>query len=88
MATSHSIGEKVLIKLIRVYQIVLSPLIGPRCRFVPTCSCYGIEAIKTHGAIKGGWLTLKRILKCHPLNAGGFDPVPPKNYNNNHKENN
>ncbi|TFJ91102.1 membrane protein insertion efficiency factor YidD [Lonepinella koalarum] len=88
MATSHSFGEKVLIKLIRVYQIAISPLIGPRCRFVPTCSCYGIEAIKTHGVAKGGWLTLKRILKCHPLNAGGFDPVPPKNDNNNHKENN
>ncbi|WP_439242833.1 membrane protein insertion efficiency factor YidD [Lonepinella sp. BR2474] len=90
MAASHSFGEKILIKLIRVYQIVISPLFGPRCRFVPTCSCYGIEAIKTHGAAKGGWLTLKRILKCHPLHAGGFDPVPPKNDNNNHnhKENN
>lgn len=86
MATSHSLGEKVLIKLIRFYQIVISPLIGPRCRFVPTCSCYGLEAIKTHGAVRGAWLTLKRILKCHPLNAGGYDPVPPKS-DNHSKEN-
>jgi hypothetical protein len=50
---------------------------------VPTCSCYGIEALKTHGLLKGGWLTLKRVLKCHPLSAGGFDPVPPKKINNN-----
>ncbi|MDU8925282.1 membrane protein insertion efficiency factor YidD [Pasteurellaceae bacterium LIM206] len=78
MAQTHSLGEKILIKLIRGYQLVISPLIGPRCRFVPTCSCYGIEALKTHGALKGSWLTVKRILKCHPLNKGGFDPVPPK----------
>ena len=85
MAKTHSIGEKVLIKLIRCYQLTLSPMIGPHCRFVPTCSCYGIEAIKTHGALKGSWLTLKRILKCHPLSVGGYDPVPPKIDNN--KEN-
>ena len=83
MATSHSFGEKVLIKLIRFYQLVISPTVGSRCRFVSTCSCYGIEAIKTHGALKGNWLTLKRILKCHPLHAGGYDPVPPKTDNNN-----
>lgn len=82
MATSHSLGEKILIKLLRLYQVAISPMIGPRCRFTPTCSCYGIEAIKTHGALKGSWLTLKRILKCHPLNAGGYDPVPPKTDNN------
>lgn len=87
MATPHSISKTILIKLIRLYQIVISPLIGPRCRFVPTCSCYGIEAIKVHGALKGSWLTVKRILKCHPLSAGGFDPVPAKN-NNHNKENN
>ena len=67
MATSHSPGAKILIGLIRVYQVVISPLIGPRCRFTPTCSCYGVEALKTHGLLKGGWLTIKRILKCHPL---------------------
>lgn len=78
MATSHSFSTKTLIGLIRLYQLAISPLIGPRCRFTPTCSCYGIEALKTHGAVKGSWLTLKRILKCHPLHPGGNDPVPPK----------
>ena len=86
METSHSISTKIFIILIRGYQIIISPLIGPRCRFTPTCSNYAIEALKTHGVLKGGWLTLKRILKCHPLHEGGYDPVPPKN-NINNKEN-
>lgn len=86
MAATHSIGSKILIGLIRIYQMTISPLIGPRCRFVPTCSCYGIEALKTHRLLKGGWLTLKRVLKCHPLNEGGFDPVPPKTNNNDEKK--
>ncbi|MBC5898276.1 membrane protein insertion efficiency factor YidD, partial [Bacillus pumilus] len=60
------------------YQKCISPLTPPSCRFYPTCSNYGLEAIKTHGALKGGWLTIKRILKCHPLHPGGIDPVPPK----------
>ncbi|ACA31821.1 membrane protein insertion efficiency factor YidD [Histophilus somni] len=85
METSHSFGAKVLIGAIRIYQLMISPLIGPRCRFVPTCSCYGIQAVKTHGVVKGSWLTVKRILKCHPFNVGGYDPVPPKI--NNNKEN-
>lgn len=78
MAKTYSIGAKVLIGLIKFYRLAISPLIGPRCRFDPTCSQYGLEAIKSHGALKGGWLTLKRVLKCHPLNPGGYDPVPPK----------
>jgi putative membrane protein insertion efficiency factor len=65
-----------LIGPIRAYQLVISPLIGPRCRFYPTCSSYGIEAIQHHGPAKGGWLTLKRIAKCHPLHPGGIDLVP------------
>ena len=65
-----------LIGPIRAYQLVISPLIGPRCRFYPTCSSYGIEAIQRHGPVKGGWLTLKRIAKCHPLHPGGIDLVP------------
>lgn len=85
METPHSFSAKVLIGAIRFYQLFISPLIGPRCRFTPTCSCYGIQALKTHGAVKGSWLTVKRILKCHPLNVGGYDPVPPKI--NNNKEN-
>lgn len=66
----------VLKKLVRGYQVALSPLMAPRCRFYPTCSSYAIEALEKHGAIKGSWLTIKRLGKCHPLHPGGFDPVP------------
>ncbi|POW55012.1 membrane protein insertion efficiency factor YidD [Candidatus Pantoea alvi] len=79
MASSLSPGARLLIVLIRVYQRGISPLLGPHCRFQPTCSHYGIEALRRFGLIKGSWLTLKRVLKCHPLNPGGDDPVPPKN---------
>lgn len=82
MASSPSPGARVLIWLIRGYQLVISPLIGPHCRFRPTCSQYGIEALRRYGMLKGGWLTLKRVLRCHPLNAGGDDPVPPNNDDN------
>lgn len=68
----------VMLALVHFYRYVISPLIGPRCRFYPTCSTYALEAIKIHGAIKGGWLALKRILRCNPLSEGGEDPVPPK----------
>ncbi len=61
---------------IRGYQLTLSPLLGPRCRFYPSCSHYALEAIERHGAARGGWLAAKRIARCHPLNAGGHDPVP------------
>ena len=60
------------------YRYFISPLIGPRCRFYPSCSTYAVEAIKIHGAIKGGYLAFKRILRCNPLNEGGEDPVPAK----------
>jgi len=65
-----------LILLIRLYQRLVSPLIPPRCRFYPTCSAYAVEAVQRHGALYGTWLTLKRLVRCHPLNPGGFDPVP------------
>ncbi|MCE2573020.1 membrane protein insertion efficiency factor YidD [Motilimonas eburnea] len=68
-----------VIVLIKTYQILISPLLGPRCRFHPTCSHYAIEAIKTHGLVKGCWLAGKRLIKCHPLNPGGYDPVPKPN---------
>lgn len=68
----------VLIGLIRVYQYVISPLLGPRCRFWPSCSSYAIDAVRLHGPLVGGWLALKRILKCHPWHPGGVDPVPPR----------
>lgn len=72
-----SIGARLLLLPIYFYRYCISPLIGPRCRFYPTCSTYAVEAIKLHGAIKGGWLAAKRIARCHPWNEGGEDPVPP-----------
>ncbi len=77
MAKTYSFATKIAISLVRGYQLTISPLIGQRCRFVPTCSQYAIEALKMHGVLKGCWLTSKRILKCHPLCDGGYDPVPP-----------
>ncbi|WP_082936783.1 membrane protein insertion efficiency factor YidD [Pseudomonas citronellolis] len=69
---------RVLVLLVRGYQLLISPLLGPRCRFQPSCSQYAIEALRTHGALKGSWLTLMRIGRCHPLHPGGYDPVPPR----------
>ncbi len=62
--------------LIKIYQYFISPLFGAACRYTPSCSQYGIEAIKKYGAFKGGWLTLKRIARCHPWGGHGYDPVP------------
>lgn len=67
-----------LITLIKLYKLLLSPIMGNACRFYPTCSSYGIEAIEKHGAIKGSYLTIKRIGRCQPLCKGGYDPVPEK----------
>ncbi|MDV6319242.1 membrane protein insertion efficiency factor YidD [Chromohalobacter sp. HP20-39] len=67
-----------MIGLLRGYQYVISPLLGPRCRFWPSCSQYAVEAIQFHGPLRGGWLALKRILKCHPGHPGGIDFVPPR----------
>ncbi|WP_209020990.1 membrane protein insertion efficiency factor YidD [Evansella clarkii] len=67
-----------LLKAIRFYQRFISRYTPPSCRFYPTCSHYGMEAVQRFGAAKGGWLTIKRILKCHPFHPGGFDPVPEK----------
>jgi hypothetical protein len=69
--------KRLLLLAIRGYQIALSPFFGTQCRFYPTCSHYAAEAIVTHGSLKGTWLTVKRILKCHPWHTGGVDPVPP-----------
>lgn len=66
----------VMIALIKLYQYTLSPLIGKSCRYTPTCSVYGLEAIHKHGPLKGGWLTLKRVLSCNPWGGSGYDPVP------------
>jgi putative membrane protein insertion efficiency factor len=63
--------------LICVYQWTLSPLLGPRCRYLPSCSDYAREAVHLHGAARGSWLAVKRICRCHPLGSSGYDPVPP-----------
>jgi len=65
-----------LIGLIRGYQYLISPFLGSSCRFYPSCSCYAIEAIEVHGLLKGSWMAIRRILRCHPWHHGGFDPVP------------
>ncbi|MBO7168845.1 MAG: membrane protein insertion efficiency factor YidD [Rikenellaceae bacterium] len=64
------------IVLVRFYQLCISPLTPPSCRFTPTCSQYAIEALRKHGIFKGGWLTIKRIARCHPWGGSGYDPVP------------
>ena len=70
--------KRVLLAFIAAYRMLLSPFLGTNCRFYPTCSAYASEAIATHGSLRGTWLALKRILKCHPWHPGGFDPVPPR----------
>lgn len=61
---------------IRLYQRLISPLLPPTCRFYPTCSTYAVTAIERHGVVRGGWLAIRRIGRCHPWNPGGYDPVP------------
>ena len=68
--------QKLLIGSIKLYQIFISPLFGPCCRFYPSCSAYAIDAIRKKGALKGSYLAVKRLLRCHPFNPGGYDPVP------------
>jgi len=76
--------KNILILLIKGYKAFISPLFPPSCRFNPTCSQYGLEAISRFGAFKGGYLTIKRILRCHPFHPGGYDPVPPVIDTHNH----
>jgi hypothetical protein len=63
--------------LVMAYRWTLSPMLGPRCRFLPTCSEYALEALARHGALTGGWLVLRRLARCHPWGGSGYDPVPP-----------
>lgn len=77
MAKNNSAPQKIAIGFIKGYQRFISPMLGSNCRFNPTCSSYAIQAVERFGVIKGTWLASKRILKCHPLNEGGDDPVPP-----------
>ncbi|HEX3135483.1 MAG TPA: membrane protein insertion efficiency factor YidD [Planctomycetota bacterium] len=70
--------SQLLILLVRFYRRVLSPMKPPTCRFAPTCSEYAIEALQRHGALSGGWLTMKRVCRCHPWGGHGYDPVPER----------
>ena len=77
-----------LIGIVRFYQLFISPILGPRCRFYPTCSSYTIEALKQHGVLCGSWLAIKRISRCHPANPGGIDLVPSCGCQKNPQEHN
>ena len=68
---------RLLLLLVQAYRRLISPLLGPHCRFAPTCSAYAVEALQVHGAARGGWLAVRRIARCHPFHPGGHDPVPP-----------
>ena len=70
-----------LIFIIKIYQFILSPLIGKNCRYLPTCSEYAIESLRLHGLLRGSYFTIRRILKCHPLGGHGFDPIPKRKQN-------
>ena len=72
-----SLGARVLMACITGYRRYVSPLSGPHCRFEPSCSAYALEAVRRHGAVRGLWLAVRRIARCHPFHPGGFDPVPP-----------
>ena len=75
-ATSTARSARVVVALLRGYQLVVSPWLGPACRFEPTCSQYALEAVASRGAIRGAWLAARRVCRCHPLGGSGYDPVP------------
>ena len=68
---------RLLLAVLAGYRRWISPLLGPRCRFAPSCSAYAAEAVAEHGAARGSWLAARRLVRCHPFHPGGFDPVPP-----------
>lgn len=72
-----SVGARTAVVVVRAYQGLLSPLFRGACRFEPSCSHYAVEALTSHGLLRGGWLTLRRLSRCQPLGPSGFDPVPP-----------
>ena len=77
--------SKILIAFVRVYQYTISPLLGPRCRYYPSCSNYGVEALREHGAVRGLGLASWRLLRCNPFSNGGYDPVPPRHRRSGHE---
>lgn len=77
MSTRPGVVTRLLLAVVGGYRRWVSPLLGPRCRFFPTCSAYAAEALRTRGAGRGSWLTARRIARCHPFHPGGVDPVPP-----------
>lgn len=76
MSALSAIARRTVCGLIRLYQWVISPVLPPSCRYAPSCSHYAVEAVARHGALRGGWLAVRRILRCHPWGGAGFDPVP------------
>ena len=76
-AARPSAAARLLVLLLTGYRRFVSPLLGPRCRFYPSCSAYALEAVQVHGALRGTWLAARRLSRCHPFHAGGVDPVPP-----------
>jgi len=76
-ARRPGVFARLLMLLVTGYRRFISPLLPPTCRFTPSCSAYSLQALKTHGALRGSWLTVRRIARCHPFNPGGYDPVPP-----------
>jgi uncharacterized protein len=76
--TAPSLAARVLIVPVIGYRRFISPLLPPVCRFYPSCSEYALEALRTHGAVRGLWLAVRRLARCHPFNPGGYDPVPPR----------
>lgn len=76
MESHRGIVARLLIGMIRGYQRLLSPLLGPRCRFYPSCSHYAVDAIRHFGPLRGSWLAMRRLARCHPLHPGGYDPLP------------
>jgi putative membrane protein insertion efficiency factor len=75
--TLRRLPAVLLILLVRAYQLLVSPLLGQTCRFYPSCSAYAVQALREHGAVRGTWLTVRRLARCHPWNPGGVDHVPP-----------
>jgi uncharacterized protein len=76
--TAPSAATRLLMLIVAGYRRRVSPLLMPRCRFAPSCSEYALQALAEHGALRGGWLAVRRIVRCHPFHPGGYDPVPPR----------